>query len=137
RQQLAVMNAKFKALEDPPQGDPPESRMRPANGTAGQKDGNIFPAALAVPGLRFELEQLLRDRKIRESDLLLLMQRLEMAKVNEARDTSAFRILDPPPLPTYMSRPRRAVTLAGGLIFGILIGLVSVFGRSWMRILAD
>src|SRR5882762_1701693 len=63
RQQLAVMNAKFKALEEPPPGDRPESRTGPANGTAGQKGGNIFPPALAVPGLRFELEQLLRDRK--------------------------------------------------------------------------
>src|SRR5205807_8633331 len=81
--------------------------------------------------------QLLRDRKIREANLLLLMQRLEIAKVNEARDTSAFQILDSPSLPTYKSRPRRALLLASGLIVGLFLGFTWVFGRSWMRALAQ
>ncbi len=139
RQQLAVMSAKFRKLEEPPAvedppGDPvgaPEVK-RPAPGAA-----DIFPAALSVPRLRFELEQLYRDRKIREADLLLLMQRLEMAKVNEARDTSAFQILDPPPLPTYKSRPRRAVALATGLIIGLLCGFAWTLGPSYLRGLSE
>jgi capsule polysaccharide export protein KpsE/RkpR len=136
RQQLSVMNAKFRALEESPSNDPAESRARPVNGN-GQKDAsNIFPPALAVPGLRFELEQLLRDRKIREADLLLLMQRLEMAKVNEARDTSAFQILDSPPLPTYKSRPRGALVVLAGLVFGVLLGALYALGPSYIRLLA-
>ena len=96
----------------------------------------IFPPAMSVPKLRFELEQLYRDRKIHEADLLLLMQRLEMAKVNEARDTSAFQILDHAALPTYKSRPRRLVVLATGLILGFLVGAVWVFGRSYLSSLS-
>lgn len=140
RQQLSVMNAKFKTLEEAPVMESlPESRVRPAHGSGdAQKDAsNIFPAALAVPGLRFELEQLLRDRKIREADLLLLMQRLEMAKVNEARDTSAFQILDPPPLPTYKSRPRRLIALMLGGALGVLVGLAIGSGRRYLEAIRD
>lgn len=131
RQQLAVMNSKFKKLEEPTAADDP-----PGDPPAPQK-ADIFPPAMSVPKLRFELEQLYRDRKIREADLLLLMQRLEVAKVNEARDTSAFQILDSPPMPTYKSRPRRAMALASGLILGLLAGVAWVFGPSYLRALSQ
>ncbi len=127
RQQLSVMNAKFKALEEP------GGRTADVNQGAVGQNANIFPPALSVPKLRFELEQLYRDRKIREGDLLLLMQRLEMAKVNEARDTSAFQILDAPGLPTYKSRPKRGLALASGLVLGLLVGLAWVFGPTYLR----
>lgn len=131
RQQLSVMNAKFKSLEETSPTAPSESFVPKVNATVAAKtESNIFPPALAVPGLRFELEQLMRDRKIREADLMLLMQRLEMAKVNEARDTSAFQILDAPPLPSYKSRPRRAVALLTGLLLGVLCGVTWVI-RPW------
>src|SRR5205823_51340 len=114
RQQLAVMDAKFRTMEesrrDGPSGvvDGSESR-RPS-----RAGSDLFPAALSVPALRFQLEQLYRDRKIRETNLVLLMQRLEMAKVNEARDTSAFQILDHPVEPTYRARPRPSVVVTLG-----------------------
>ena len=130
RQQLAVMNSKFKALEESPERISEVSSLKE---TPEKRSGNMFPPALAVPRLRFELEQLYRDRKIREADLLLLMQRLEMAKVNEARDTSAFQILDAPALPTYKSRPKRSIVLATGLMLGLLVGAAWVFGPPQVR----
>jgi len=131
RQQLSVMNAKFKALEQPSAGD---SSVNARTAIVNGKDTtDLFPPALTVPNLRFELEQLLRDRKIRESGLLLLMQRLEMAKVNEARDTSAFQILDAPPLPTYRSRPKRTTVVVIGLAAGLLLGAIWVFGPGHLR----
>ncbi len=130
RQQLAVMNAKFKKLEEPaPIADHP--REPPAT------TADIFPAALSVPKLRFELEQLYRDRKIREADLLLLMQRLEMAKVNEARDTSAFSILDHAVTPTYPSRPKRLLVLLAGLVLGVIVGATQMFGPTVLRYLTQ
>jgi tyrosine-protein kinase Etk/Wzc len=135
RQQLTVMNAKFRKLEQAPP-DGPFVDTEPSaveSKSAVVKNADIFPPAMTVPRLRFELEQLYRERKIRETDLILLMQRLEMAKVNEARDTSAFQILDHPALPTYKSRPRRAVVVATGLILGFLAGIAWVFGPRLLR----
>lgn len=135
RQQLAVMNAKFRALEQSGLDDPRLSGARLANGN-GRERSDIFPPALSVPSLRFELEQLLRDRKIRETDLLLLMQRLEMAKVTEARDTSAFQIFDPPVLPTYPSRPKLLVALLAGAFLGVLAGVVWILGPDYVRLVS-
>lgn len=135
RQQLAVMNAKFRKLEESPGDDPGETR-RPGsetNGAAVAKGNDIFPPALAVPKMRFEVEQLYRDKKIRETDLLLLMQRLEMAKVNEARDTSAFQILDHAVVPTYTSRPNRFLAVVSGLVLGLLAGIAWVFAPAYVR----
>jgi len=136
RQQLAVMSAKFRKLEEPLSAYDPTAdaiRVRSDITLSAQKGGDIFPPALSVPKLRFELEQLYRDRKIREADLLLLMQRLEMAKVSEARDTSAFQILDYPDVPTYRSRPKRLLALVVGLLLGILVGTASVLGPIFLR----
>jgi tyrosine-protein kinase Etk/Wzc len=140
RQQLAVMNAKFRKLEETPSSaDPPGEGSLASSETKGptSKATDIFPPALSVPKLRFELEQLYRDKKIHDTDLLLLMQRLEMAKVNEARDTSAFQILDHPVVPTYKYRPQRLVALATGIALGLLIGLTRVFVFSYLRSLAE
>lgn len=134
RQQLSVMNAKYRALEQPPAAAEPPGDAHPVTRN-GKEATDLFPPALSVPSLRFELEQLLRDRKIRESDLLLLMQRLEMAKVNEARDTSAFQVLDYPVIPTYRSRPKRMITLLTGLVVGLMVGLAIAFGPRRLRTL--
>ena len=129
RQQLVVMNAKFRKLEDSNDFDgalrSPHDVLPSVSDNAAPPANmaDIFPAAMTVPRLRFELEQLYRDKRIRETDLVLLMQRLEMAKVNEARDTSAFAVLDAPVLPTYKSRPSRSMALGLGLALGLLFGL--------------
>jgi tyrosine-protein kinase Etk/Wzc len=138
RQQLAAVNSKFKAMEEEPStGNGADATApRDRDGSA-RPSADIFPAALAVPKLRFEFEQVTRDRKIRETDLVLLMQRLEMAKVNEARDTSAFLILDMPPLPTHRARPKRVMILAVGGILSVLCGLAWAFGRNALSLQAQ
>ncbi len=136
RQQLSVINAKFRKLEETTAIDDPTGKpISVASETKGHASNvaDMFPAALSVPKLRFELEQLYRDRKIRETDLVLLMQRLEIAKVNEARDTSAFQILDRPPMPTYKSRPRRLMALITGWILGMLAGVAWALGPQHLR----
>jgi LPS O-antigen subunit length determinant protein (WzzB/FepE family) len=65
------------------------------------------------------------------------MQRLEMAKVNEARDTSTFQILDRPSLPTVKSRPNRRGAVVNGLVIGLIAGLAWAFGRSYLRSLVE
>jgi tyrosine-protein kinase Etk/Wzc len=138
RQQLAVMNAKFRKLEEPSgSADTVDAhKADPETSVSAVKGADIFPPAMSVPRLRFELEQLYRDKKIREADLLLLMQRLELAKVNEARDTSAFQILDHATVPAQPSRPNVGLVLISGLILGLFAGAAWAFGPSYVRALA-
>ena len=88
---------------------------------------------MEVPKLRYDLEQLYREQKIQETLFLLLTQRYEMARISEARDTSAFQILDPPTLPTMKSRPKRSLVIAFGLILGLLAGAAFALAPIWTR----
>ena len=118
QQQIDAMRGKLSQLE--------------AQHTAAGSDA-FFPTAMNVPGLRFELEQLIREQKIRETLFFMLTQRFEMAKVDEARDTSTFQILDHPTLPTYPSSPRRLRSLILGLLGGLLLATAGTLAPAWWR----
>jgi uncharacterized protein involved in exopolysaccharide biosynthesis len=61
------------------------------------------------------------------------MQRFEMAKVDEARDTSTFQILDHPTLPTLHSRPKRLKFGLIGLVVGALLAIAMIAAPPWWR----
>jgi len=137
QKQIGLMKEQLKELE--------LSRVHPGNptpplataGDAGVDSETFFPGAMTVPELRFELERLYREQKIKETVFALMTQRYEMAKVDEARDTSTFQILDYPTLPTQRARPRRkwiaAFGLAGGLAFASAWILLPVWWRRRKR----
>jgi tyrosine-protein kinase Etk/Wzc len=132
RQQISIMEAKLAQLESSSRSDVPA----PATGSAakpGSKVADFFPEAMNVPQLRFELEQLMREQKIQETLFFVLTQRFEMAKVDEARDTSTFQILDHPTLPTYRSRPNRRRLAMLGLVGGIVVGATWIIFPVWWR----
>ena len=128
RRQQSAMEGQMKELEGAYASTVPSSAELPAPSPTGpgnkrHREQDLFPQASTVPRLRFQLAELYRQQKIQETLFLLLTQRYEMAKVNEARDTSTFQILDHASLPTHRSRPARAeLVLAGGVV-GLLLGL--------------
>jgi capsule polysaccharide export protein KpsE/RkpR len=122
--QLSVMGQKVKSLEEPSTGD------AGATGKPGPRpSGGMFPAALDVPRLRAEFENLYRDRKVSEATLVFALERLEGAKANEARDVSTFLVLDPPALPTRPARPKRTQALALAMMLGLATALAFEFLR--------
>lgn len=123
QQQIAVMEQKLKDLEGGP---------APA-AAAGSGSGNVFPGVLSVPELRFELEQLMRDQKIKETAFLLMTQRYELARVESARDTSSFQILDQPTKPMVRSRPKRRKLAMLGMLAGLAVAGVWIVGPIWVR----
>ena len=122
RQQIAVMKRKLKALEESDPMTAGASRTgRPQADTEkhSSTDRGLFPPALSVPKLRFELAQLYRDQKSLDALYFLLVQRFEMAKVNEARDTSTFQVIDHAALPTKKARPHRVVIILAAFLFSL------------------
>lgn len=119
--QLASLKAKLQQLEN----------------TGNASGANFFPSAMSVPDLRFQLEALLREQKIQETLFFAMTQRYEMAKVDEARDTSTFQILDQATVPIHPSRPKRVkiVEMSGvaGLVAAWSWILVPVAWRRRMR----
>jgi tyrosine-protein kinase Etk/Wzc len=128
QQQIAIMESKLKQLED----DEHATLARTGSG-AGSGSANFFPEAMSVPQLRFELEQLMREQKIQETVFSLLTQRYEMAKVDEARDTSTFQILDYPTLPTFRSRPDRRKIAILGFLAGLALAVSWIVMPAWWR----
>lgn len=122
-QQISVMAKKLEQLE----------AQTVAQVGSGAGSANFFPNAMNVPQLRFELEQLMREQKIQETVFGLMTQRFEMARVDEARDTSSFQILDSPTLPTFRSRPRRRNIVAMGLAGGLAAGIAWILIPLWWR----
>jgi capsule polysaccharide export protein KpsE/RkpR len=121
---IAVLRRKLGALEDDGKPEPAEPS---------QQDRSFFPAAMSLPQRQAQVEPLFRELKIREAVLLALTQRYEMAKVDEARDTSTFQVLDPPTVPTQKSRPSRLKASAIGGFAGLLLGALMVLGRHELR----
>jgi tyrosine-protein kinase Etk/Wzc len=121
--QMGVLESKLETMEGVVPGE--EALGEKPRAPAARRDpGKIFPAAMSVPKLRSELEKLIRDRRVVDLALVTLMQRLENAKANQARDVSAFLLLDPPALPTYRYRPRRALILLMSALAGLAIGIL-------------
>ncbi len=117
RRQIRVLSGKLRQLEA---------------ATPGAR-ADFFPAATSVPDMRFELEQLVREQKIQETLFFVLTQRYETAKVDEARDTSTFQILDHPTLPSRPSRPQRMRTVMIGSFAGMAVACVCVVLIAWWR----
>lgn len=132
QQQIAIMNEKLAQLEASqpmlaPQ--PPPAAGKGSN----DKSSEFFPGAMNVPELRLELERLIREQKITETVFFLMTQRFEMAKVDEARDTSTFQILDQPTLPSHKARPKRLKIALLGFIAGIALSCGFVLVPAWLR----
>jgi len=128
RRQVAIMENKMKSLESNLQQETAADHKPPQ--TRAKKADDLFPPALEVPKLRSELARLYRDQKLQDTLFLMLTQRYESAKINEARDTSAFQVLDHAALPTHKSRPHRARLIMIGFLVGFALSFgVTVYGR--------
>jgi len=138
QQQIGIMEAKLKQLEDSHPALAVVPDPAPGSGSGSAADPNnanpkFFPDAMRVPELRFELEQLFREQKIKETVFFLMTQRHETAKVDEARDTSTFQILDSPTLPTSRSRPRRTRIAIYGVMGGLAFACALILIPAWWR----
>lgn len=129
RRQVDVMESKMRTLEEPvaDQTDSPPTSTGTTKRTRDGQRKDIFPVAMTVPRLRYELGELYRQQKIQEALYMLLTQRFETARVDEARDTSVFQILDEPALPTRPSWPKRTQLVVLGFLVGLLAGAAYAF----------
>jgi tyrosine-protein kinase Etk/Wzc len=103
-------------------------------GKAGVSSANLgYGAGFSVPfsklpAVGMELARLMREVKMQETLLSLLIEQYERAKINEARDTPTVRVLDQAVPPVKKSRPKRILFTIGGCIVGffLTLGIVGV-----------
>ncbi len=131
RQQVGVLQAKLKSLEETnvPASLPAPAPSQGKRTTADSRNTGLFPPAMNIPILQYQLEQLIREQKMQETLMALLTQRYEIARVNEARDTSSFQILDQPVLPTKKSRPHGLRSALIGFVTGLGLAVAILYAR--------
>jgi LPS O-antigen subunit length determinant protein (WzzB/FepE family) len=117
--QLAAIEKQIHELEE---GAPPTT----------SSDSILVPAT-AVPALELQLHALERESIIREAVFESLLQRQELARIAEGRDTASFDVLAPASLPTISERPRRAVIIGAGVFGGIMLGFAWLLLPGWWR----
>jgi uncharacterized protein involved in exopolysaccharide biosynthesis len=109
------------------------ARLRQLETTGDPNKSDFFPAAMSVPDLRFQVDELVREQKLQETLFFAVTQRYETAKVDEARDTSTFQILDRPTVPLHPSWPRPAKLVKLGGIVGLAFAVTGILVPSWWR----
>lgn len=89
--------------------------------------GTMLTPLSSMPTLLLEYVRLTRDVEVFNRVYIFLIQELESAKIQEAKDTPTTQILDPPVPPETRSRPKRTVMVVLGGLIGFLVGVLFAF----------
>ena len=74
--------------------------------------------------------------KIQEAIFEQLTKQFEVAKINEAKDTSSLQVLDEAVAPLRKSRPKRAIIVILSTFTAFVISIFIVFIREYLSKLA-
>ena len=91
---------------------------------------SVYPSIRKLPLLGVEYADLYRQTKIQETVYELLTQQYELAKVQEAKEIPAVKVLDPAMIPTKKSFPPRMTIVALGTILGIALAVTWIAGKT-------
>jgi uncharacterized protein involved in exopolysaccharide biosynthesis len=100
-------------------------KLQQLAGTAGQVDGGdqlLSPSLEQLPSVGVGYEDLYRNLKLQEGLFTELSTQYELARVEEAKETPAVRVLDPPSLPEKRISPSRVLLVVGLTIFMFSVG---------------
>lgn len=85
------------------------------NGTA---SNGIFLPTSKIPEISVKYVRLLRDAKVQETLFELLTQQYELARMQEASDSSTVQFLDYAKPPEKKSKPKRSLIVLAGVFLG-------------------
>lgn len=95
--------------------------------------GDFMVPTGKVPQTGLEYVRKLRDVKYYETMFELLAKQYELAKINEAKDSSTIQVLDKATPPDRKSKPKQAVIVLAGLFMGFFVGILGAFARDSYR----
>jgi uncharacterized protein involved in exopolysaccharide biosynthesis len=96
-------------------------------------DGDFMVPTARIPGVSVEYVRNARDVKYYETMFELLAKQFEMAKIDEARDSSTIQVLDKAIPAERKSKPQRLLITAAGFITGALLGIWIAFIRDSLQ----
>ncbi|MBA8734120.1 Tyrosine-protein kinase wzc [Chromobacterium violaceum] len=96
-------------------------------GQRGNGDLLVPTGKFAQSGLEYMRK--LRELKYQETIFELLSKQYELAKIDEAKDSSLIQVLDTAVPPELKSKPKRSLIVMLGLLGGLMIGILSALLR--------
>jgi capsular exopolysaccharide synthesis family protein len=91
-----------------------------------------FPSFEEAPEIKLQYVRLQREAQIQNKLFALLMQQLEQAKIEEARDETSFQVLDQAIPPDKKIKPRRTVSVVLATMVGAFLGIFAAFFRAYL-----
>ncbi|MEO7497290.1 MAG: Wzz/FepE/Etk N-terminal domain-containing protein [Massilia sp.] len=92
--------------------------------------GNFMVPTGKIPEVGVEYVRSARNVKYYETIFELLAKQFELAKIDEAKDSSSIQLLDPAIPAERKSKPSRAIITLAGLIGGALLGVILAIMRA-------
>ena len=100
-----------------------------------QSEDALYPSIRKLPILGVTYADLYRQTKIEETVYELLTQQYELAKVQEAKEIPAVKVLDAAVVPTKKSFPPRLLIVFLGATLGTTMAVAWVYGEtSWQKV---
>ena len=114
-----------------------ETAIKRLKGEISQLSGNSrggegIPSVGNVPSVGLEYSRRMRELKTQETIFEQLTKQYEMAKLNEAKDSSSFQILDEAVVPVRKSRPRRSLIVIFFTGASFLVSIFIVFIQEYL-----
>lgn len=101
--------------------------------STGRDEAGLLPGAARLPEKGLAYIRALREVKYQEALLEVMAKQYELARMEEARDSSLIQVLDVATPPDRKSGPKRAMIAMVGTLLGALLGTVYVLTKAWRR----
>jgi uncharacterized protein involved in exopolysaccharide biosynthesis len=93
--------------------------------------GDIFIATSDVPEMGLQYARLMRDFQVQETIFELLTKQYEVAKVEEAKNTSTLQVLDSAVVPDQKSKPKRGLIVLLATFLAGFLAVIFAFVREY------
>lgn len=107
-----------------------KSQMGSMSGSG--EGGGVIPSVGNAPSIGVEYVRRLRELKTQEALFEQITKQFEMAKISEARDTSALQVLDEAVVPLYKSKPKRSMIVILSTVTAFFCSVFLVFIREYL-----
>ncbi|MFA7402888.1 MAG: GNVR domain-containing protein [Pelobacteraceae bacterium] len=102
------------------------------NSMSGTGGGGVIPSVGNAPAIGVEYVRRLRELKTQEALFEQLTKQFELAKINEARDSSSLQVLDEAVTPIRKSTPKRALIVIMSSVMAFFGSIFLVFVREYL-----
>ncbi|MBV5338448.1 MAG: lipopolysaccharide biosynthesis protein [Deltaproteobacteria bacterium] len=102
------------------------------NSMSGSGGGGVIPSVGNAPSIGVEYIRRLRELKTQEALYEQLTKQFEMAKINEARDSSSIQVLDEAVTPLRKSKPKRSLIVILSAVTAFFCSIFLVFIKEYL-----